>query len=79
MRWLTASEAARELNLCPVTVRRLIQRGQLKAFNASVGSSRPTWRISPESLAAFAAARAATPTRPRRRRPRPQPGDIAFF
>jgi excisionase family DNA binding protein len=62
---LTVPEVAERLRVGEDTVRGWIATEELKAINvASRGSRRPKWRISPEALAAFEAARAAGAPRP---------------
>jgi excisionase family DNA binding protein len=54
------------------TVLAWIRNRELQAINVgrTAGRKRPSWRISDEALAAFEAARSASPTPPPTRRPR---------
>jgi transposase len=50
------------------TVLGWIRRGELKAIDVSRSrSGRPTWRITPEAITEFEAARTASPPKPRTR------------
>jgi excisionase family DNA binding protein len=57
-----------------------IHSGELKAVNVGrrPGAKRPRWRITPEALRAFEAARTAGPPPPRARR-RKRPDDVIAF
>lgn len=48
-----------------------IAKGELVAYNVGIGPKRPTWRISPDDLAAFVEGRRAVPalqSKPKRRK-----------
>lgn len=52
--WLTVTEAADQLRRSRSHVLRLIASKELEAFDVSDrGSRRPTWNVSPASVAAF--------------------------
>jgi hypothetical protein len=65
----------------PHTVLSWIKTGELKALNVSrrPGAKRPSWRVPPESLAAFEARRTPTPAIPRTRRRPANQGVIEFY
>jgi len=73
--WLTINELAKAWRVTPDHVRGLIRSGQLPAVNIAMspGAKRPQWRIRPEDLERFTAARRAVepagdqPKRKRRR------------
>ncbi|MCA9189021.1 MAG: helix-turn-helix domain-containing protein [Pirellulaceae bacterium] len=65
-------EVARRYGVAADKVRQWITRGELTAVNVG-DATRPRWRVSPEALADFEAARAATPPPPPRRRRRSLP------
>lgn len=56
---LTARQAAERLGLCAETIRRLIDRGDLRAINIGGDSGRTSvrWRIDPADLDAWIARR----------------------
>lgn len=56
---LTARQAADRLGLCAETIRRLIDRGDLRAINIGGDQSRTSvrWRIDPRDLDAWIARR----------------------
>ncbi|MCA9189823.1 MAG: helix-turn-helix domain-containing protein [Pirellulaceae bacterium] len=67
--YLTPPMVARRYGVSVDRVRGWITSGQLTGINLGDGAQRPRWRISPEALATFEAARAATlPPPPRRKR-----------
>jgi len=67
--WLTPPEVARQLRVKPERVIAWIKAGQLAASNLGDGSSRPRFRVSPQSLADFLDRRRPNaPAAPRRRR-----------
>jgi hypothetical protein len=70
----------RHFNVGRGTVKAWIEANELKAVNASrsPGSRKPRWRVSPEALAAFEAARAAGVPAPKPRR-RKSSGDVIEF
>ncbi len=80
VRFLSPPEVARLYGVDQHKVLNWIRSGQLSAVNVGDGTQRPRYRISPEALAAFEAARAAGPqpriSRVRRRR---DPQIIEFF
>lgn len=49
----TIEEAATYLNVSEAKIKRLVDSGKLKAFDASLGSQRKHLRISKENLLAF--------------------------
>lgn len=58
--WITPPELARQRGIRPAKVLAWIRRGELEAINlASSLDGRPRWRISPEALARFDAARSS--------------------
>lgn len=69
---LTVADVAARLVVNDEIVLTHIRAGRLRAINVGLGTQRPRWRISPEALDEFIAARTATPcqaaTRQRRRR-----------
>lgn len=68
-RYLSPPAVAERLGISPEKVISWIVSGELRAANvASRGSSRPRWRIAPESLDDFLAARSASPSPPNKRR-----------
>jgi hypothetical protein len=80
-RYLTPPQLAERYGVDPNKVLGWIRRGELAAVNvATTTGGRPRWRVSPEALAAFEAARAAGPaphiTRIRRRK---DPNVIEYF
>jgi excisionase family DNA binding protein len=58
---LTSSQAARILQVSARTIRNLVQRGELAAFNAGSGSTRPVLRITATALDDYIAARTVAP------------------
>jgi excisionase family DNA binding protein len=72
VRYLSPPEYARRLGVKPEKVLAWIKSGELRSVNtAAKQSSRPRWRISPESIVIFENGRAAQqPVAPRRRRRR---------
>lgn len=78
----TVAEVAAQLACDDDSVRHLIHTGQLGAFDVSKSprSRRKTWRISPEELDRFIAARSTRqPAAPAPRRKKPTAGVIEFF
>ena len=74
-RFLTPPQAAKMLGVGAEKVKAFIDRGELVAFNLSMGI-RPRWRIAPESLQAFLNSRSNHPKptpKPKRRSPLPTP------
>lgn len=70
---------ARLLGVRDAKVFSWIRTGELRASNlATVAGKKPRWKISPEQLAEFLAARESTPTVNRARRRKPE-GVIQFF
>jgi excisionase family DNA binding protein len=68
--YLTVAEVATRLAISDECVLGLIRAHRLRAANVGLGA-RPRWRIAPDDLAAFLAARTAAPnaqTRSRKRR-----------
>ena len=63
------------------TVLSWIRGGELVAVNVgrAPGARKPRWRITPESLAAFEAARTAAAPAPRAQRRKRQPDVVAFY
>ena len=73
-RYLSPPEIARQRGVDVKKIIAWIHTGELRAVNfATTTSGRPRWKISPEALAAFEAARSAGPqprvTRRRRKDP----------
>jgi excisionase family DNA binding protein len=60
-KWLTPPDVARLLGVGADRVVAWIRSGQLASANVGDGLKRPRFRISPESLEAFLASRAAGP------------------
>ena len=80
-RYLSPPEIARSRGVDVHKVAAWILSGELKAVNlATATSGRPRWKVSPEALAAFEAARSAGPqpkvSRVRRRK---TPEIVEFF
>jgi excisionase family DNA binding protein len=78
---LTPPEVAKLEKVSDDKVRLWISNGELKAHNAAADrKKRPLWRIDPADLAAFRAARSATPTpsQPTRNR-RQKPSSVREF
>jgi excisionase family DNA binding protein len=80
-RWLTPPEVARRIGVMPDKILAWIHSGELRAINAATSlSGRPRYRISPEDLEAFLAARAVMPPPPKHRRAkRRQDGVTEFY
>ncbi len=81
-RALSVRDVCHRLGVGPHTVLAWIGSGELRAINAArrAGSKRPNWRIPPESLTAFEAARSVAPPTPRTpRRKRSDDGIIRFY
>ena len=80
-RYLTPPEIAKRYGCKPEKVIGWIKRGELRAINSGDGI-RPRWKVRPEDLEAFEAARsnvatiAPKPTRRQRRKPE---GVIQFY
>jgi hypothetical protein len=80
-RYLTPPEYARSRGVDAHKIAALIKSGELEAVNfATSTGGRPRWKISPEAIAIFEAARSATPA-PKivRCRRRKTPGIVEFF
>ena len=79
-RYLTPPAVARLLGIKPERVIEFIRAGELRAVDvARRGSMRPRYRISPDALAAFEAARSVTPLPKPSRRHRESPAEIIEF
>jgi hypothetical protein len=83
-RYLTPPELARRWRMKRDRVLALIRSGALRAFDASKNpgkaGGRPRWRISPQAIAEFEAARAPVAPDPEpARRPRRQDDYIKFY
>jgi excisionase family DNA binding protein len=80
-RTLSTSDAADRLGVSVNKILGWIHSRELRALNvAARPGGRPRWRISPEDLAAFEAARSARPAPPPRgRRRRLDPSVIEYF
>jgi len=78
---LTVAEVMERLRVGESAVLGWIAKGELKAVNVGCapGAKRPRWRISESALAAFEAARTATPPAPRKRRSRNRAADTIEF
>ena len=58
MTYMTPNQLAKRWRVSPDKVAAWIRSGELRALNvASAGSTRPRWRIPPEAVQAFEAAR----------------------
>ena len=67
----TVADLAERWRVGPDKIRAMIQRGELRAIDlATVGSRRPRWRVSPEAVATFEAARASGANKPQQSTPR---------
>jgi hypothetical protein len=80
--YLTPPQIARRLGVKPSKVNGWVNSGELVGIDVSERrSNRPRWRISPESFAAFLAARSSRPATltTSHRRPRKQETVIQFF
>jgi excisionase family DNA binding protein len=68
----TVAEVAKRLSVQDDVILGHIRSGRLAAVNVGLGSRRPRWRISTESLEQFLALRTSVgqPEKPRRRRKR---------
>ncbi len=69
-RLLTVADVAAKLRLGEAQVLALINGDKLQAVNVGLGDFRPRWRITPEALDAFLAARASVPRQASQRRKR---------
>jgi len=67
-RFMTVPEVAKILGISGTNVLFYIAKGELQAFNSSMGTRRPRWKISQESLDAFIASRSSGKPDPRPRR-----------
>jgi hypothetical protein len=77
----TVANICERHGVSPHTVLSWIKTGELRAFSVArqPGAKRPSWRISPEALAAFEARRTPTQETARtRRRARPA-GVVEFY
>jgi excisionase family DNA binding protein len=77
-RAITPSALARRFGCSVHTVLAWIAAGELRALNVAVRPDGKRWRITPEALEAFTAARAAKPTSRRRRRRKARAGKTYF-
>jgi excisionase family DNA binding protein len=75
----TVNAVAERYAVTEHTVLAWIGRGELRAVNVGrrPGGKRPRWRVTPEALAAFEAARTPAPALPRPRRRKP--ADVIEF
>jgi len=82
-RWTTPPALARQLGVAVDKVLAWIRSGELRAINvAARTSNRPRWRIPPEAIESFLAARVAGPvlSQPRSRRKQQRPaGWVDYF
>lgn len=69
-RFVTPTDLAKLLRVSPEKVRRWIRRGELKAVDLGIGSSRSCYRVKQEWLDEFLEARSVQPPAPRVRRRR---------
>jgi excisionase family DNA binding protein len=78
---LTVRDVAEWLAVGDEAVCGLIAAGTLKAVNVGLGKKKPRWRITPEALEQFLAARTAgaAPGKPSRRSKSRQSNTIEFF
>lgn len=75
----TVKEIAARFRVKQHTVLAWIRSGELIPLDASPNrGGKPQWRITPEALAAFEAARTVTPNPPRKKRRR-KPDDMIDF
>ena len=58
---LSVHDVAEALGTCDETILSHIRAGRLQAVNVGLGAQRPRWRIRPEALDQFLAARTAVP------------------
>ena len=81
--WLTVSEVAERFHVSCNTVGRWVRDGLISAIdvspNSKVGSHRPSWRISSESLDGFVASRANMLPPLAKAKPRRKPPDVFEF
>jgi hypothetical protein len=76
----TVADVAAHFNVKPDVVLTWISSGELRATNvASSGCRRPRWRIEPEALNLFVAARSAAPKLPVSRRRRQRPVEVITY
>lgn len=79
-RYMSPPQVAEILAVDCAKVRTWCASGELRAVNVATRSvGRPRWRISPEALADFEAARAAPPRQRAARKQRRDPAVIEFF
>lgn len=81
-RALTITEVAGRYGVSAEVVLAWVRNGDLRATNvaSSAKAKRPTWRVTAEALAAFEAARSATPEQPAPKARRKKPvGDVIEF
>jgi excisionase family DNA binding protein len=78
---LTVGEIAERYGVTEHTVLGWIRSGELKAVNVGrrAGSKKPRWRVSQAAVAAFEAARSATPATEGRRVKRAAEADVVKF
>jgi excisionase family DNA binding protein len=80
MQLLTVPQTAELLGVGGNQVLALIRAGKLRASNVGLGASKPRWRIDPEDVGRFLAARQApAPVATRRPRRRRDDDVIEFF
>lgn len=81
MATFTVKDLCQRFGVREHTVLAWIRSGELKAINVGrePGKKKPRWRVTPEALAAFEAARTATPDPPKVRRRRRKPDDTVEF
>ena len=78
-RFLTPPQIAKVLGVGPDKVAAFIERGELIAVNTSL-STRPRWKVDPESLRRFLESRSNSPKPAKRRATKPiQPAVKAYF
>jgi predicted site-specific integrase-resolvase len=67
---MTLPEVAKILGVADLNVHFYIGNGELKAFNSSMGTRRPRWKIRQEDLDAFIASRSSgkPDAKPKRRK-----------
>jgi hypothetical protein len=78
---LSPNQFARRLRVSIHCVLALIRTGELRALNVALkGVKRPRWKITPEALAEFEAARSskAEPPPTRKRKPRKDPDFVEY-
>jgi excisionase family DNA binding protein len=76
---LTVADVSARLKVSADQILAFIKSGQLRATNIGMGTRRPRWRIDPEALDQFLAARTATTKRVVAGRRQRATGDVIEF